>query len=74
MATNEKRSRHIVKTITWRITATTTTILIAWLITGNLEVGLAVGGIEAVAKMFLYYLHERAWSKSDFGTVEATSE
>ena len=41
--------------------ATLTTILITWLVTHRLDVGILVGGIEATAKMFLYYAHERAW-------------
>lgn len=56
------RTTAIAKTITWRILATTTTFLIAWALTGDLTAGAAIGGIEAVAKMGLYYWHERAWS------------
>lgn len=53
--------RHILKTFTWRIIATLTTTIIAWAITGDPMVGLQVGGVEFVIKMFLYYLHEKAW-------------
>ena len=53
--------RHIMKTFTWRIIATLTTTLIAWVITGDPMVGLQVGSIEFVIKMVLYYLHEKAW-------------
>ena len=53
--------RHIMKTFTWRIIATLTTTVIAWMITGDPMVGLQVGSIEFVIKMFLYYLHEKAW-------------
>ena len=55
------------KTLTWRTIATTDTILIAWLLTGDLRVGLGIASIEVVTKMFLYYFHERAWSWSDWG-------
>ena len=61
------RTRSIVKTLTWRTIATTDTILIAWLLTGDLRVGLGIASIEVVTKMFLYYFHERAWSWSDWG-------
>ncbi len=53
--------RHIMKTFTWRIIATLTTTIIAWAITGDPMVGLQVGSIEFVIKMFLYYLHEKVW-------------
>ena len=60
--------RHIAKTITWRIIGTLDTMIIAWIVTGSLEWGLAIGGIEVFTKMILYYFHERAWYKfSKFG-------
>jgi len=60
--------RHIAKTITWRIIGTLDTMIIAWIITGSLEWGLTIGGIEVFTKMILYFLHERAWYKfSKFG-------
>ena len=63
------RKRHIAKTITWRIIATGTTILLAWVISGDPMIGLKVGGLEFFLKMGLYYLHERAWYKADFGLI-----
>jgi len=55
--------RHILKSITWRLIGTIDTILLGWLITGNLETGLKIGGVEVITKMLLYYLHERIWFK-----------
>lgn len=60
--------RHILKTITWRIIGTLDTMTLSWIITGSLKIGMAIGGIEVITKMILYYLHERVWYKySDFG-------
>ena len=60
--------RHILKTISWRILGTIDTIIISWIITGSVEWGLAIGGIEVITKMVLYFLHERAWYRfSKFG-------
>ena len=60
--------RHLAKTISWRIIGTLDTMIIAWVITGSLEWGLAIGGVEVFTKMILYFLHERAWYKfSKFG-------
>ena len=61
------RKRHILKTITWRIVGTIDTILLGWAISGDVSIGLTVGGFELFTKMILYYLHERIWYKSDFG-------
>ena len=56
-------ARHLAKTISWRIIGTIDTMLLGWLITGNLKMGLAIGGTEVLTKMVLYFLHERAWFK-----------
>ena len=53
----------LAKTTTWRITATLTTIIIAYFIIGDVEAALAIGGIEFFAKMIIYYLHERIWNR-----------
>ena len=60
--------RHILKTISWRIIGTIDTMVISWIITGSWKWGLAIGGVEVVTKMILYFLHERAWYRfSKFG-------
>jgi len=60
--------RHIAKTISWRIIGTLDTIILSGIITGSLTLGLAIGGVEIVTKMVLYFLHERAWYRfSKFG-------
>ena len=63
----ESRKRHLLKTVTWRLTGTLDTILLSWLITGNPWIGLKIGAAEIVTKMILYYLHERAWYRIYFG-------
>lgn len=55
--------RHIAKTITWRIVGTIDTIILSWIITGDLGIGMAIGGVEVITKMILYFLHERMWYK-----------
>jgi len=58
-----KIRRSLVKTLTWRIVATTDTFIIAWLITGEWTWASAIAGVEVLTKMFLYYGHERVWNK-----------
>ena len=57
----DSRTRSLVKGLTWRVVATTTTILIVWALTGDTQIALQIGAIEVVAKIVVYYLHERAW-------------
>ena len=46
-----------------------TTIVIAYLVTEKIGVSLKIAAIEAVAKMTIYYFHERAWTRLPLGTV-----
>ncbi len=59
--TKVSRTRHMAKAVTWRILATTTTVLIAGIIAGDWAIGAQVGFFEFFAKMILYYGHERVW-------------
>jgi len=61
------KKRHIAKTFTWRIIATLTTFFISLLMTGSIEISVAIMSIEFFVKMGLYYGHERIWYKSNFG-------
>ena len=43
--------------------ATATTVLIVFIFTGKLLLAAGVGVVEVVAKLILYYFHERIWDK-----------
>jgi len=62
--------RHVLKTFTWRFLGTIDTIIISWFISGDIKVGLSIGGIEVFSKMILYFIHERLWYRSKFGVSE----
>ena len=70
----DSRKRHISKTLTWRIVGTLDTMMLAWWISGSPLTGLKIGGIEVVTKMILYYFHERAWYRYDFGLQHRRSK
>ena len=56
--------RHIAKTFSWRLIGTIDTIVLSWLISGDLSLGLQIGFLEVITKMILYYFHERFWFES----------
>jgi uncharacterized membrane protein len=56
------RTRSLAKALTWRITATLTTVVIAYIVTGELSIAAIIGGLEFVLKFIIYYGHERAWN------------
>ena len=70
---HEKSYRSLLKAISWRITGTLDTMIISFIITGNLKIAASIGFIEVFTKMIFYYLHERIWNKIKLGK-ESKSE
>jgi len=66
---HESHTRSIFKGITWRIIASGTTMLVVYLVTGDLTLVASVGVVDVIAKVFFYYLHERTWGKVKWGIV-----
>ena len=64
---SEKPVRSVAKAISWRIIGTLDTILVSWFLTGEMKTALAIGTVEVVTKMLLYFGHERMWNKINFG-------
>ncbi len=59
-----RASSHLIslaKAFSWRIVATLTTAVIAYVITGEMDTALWIGGIEFFLKIGIYYAHERIW-------------
>ncbi len=57
----ESHLRSLLKATSWRVLATLTTTIIAYIIIGEVKTALTIGSIEFVLKFVIYYLHERAW-------------
>ena len=66
--------RSLVKSVSWRITGTIDTVVIAYLITGKLKPALSIGAVELFTKVLLYYSHERAWNRISFGRTKPAEE
>ena len=65
----ESHIRSILKGITWRVLATSTTIFITYMLVGEIGIALKVGFIEFFGKLLLYYGHERFWQAIPRGTL-----
>ena len=63
----DKHYRSLAKAISWRVTGTVDTVLISYLITGQIRWALSIGFVELFTKVALYYAHERLWNKISFG-------
>jgi uncharacterized membrane protein len=56
-------ARHILKTLSYRLVGTITTVLVAYYVSGSLEFSSYLGIGELVLKPIIYFLHERFWFK-----------
>lgn len=63
----ETNTRSILKGVTWRVLATTTTVIIVYVFFGRLDLAIVAGLLESVLKIGLYWGHERAWHKVRWG-------
>jgi len=63
----EEHKRSALKAISWRIIATSTTMSLVYILTGQLELTAGVGIGELALKMIFYFLHERGWNRVTFG-------
>ena len=61
----EHKKRSIAKAISWRTLGTVDTMLI--IVTGSPLAAVSIGAFELITKTLLYYFHERAWNKINFG-------
>jgi len=64
---SDSRARSVVKTVSWRITGSFATFLIAWIIGGNLATAGTIALVQIIANTLLYYLHERLWNLFRWG-------
>lgn len=59
----DSKFKSAAKAISWRILGTFDTIIISYIITGELKMAFSIGSIEVFSKIGLYYVHERVWEK-----------
>lgn len=55
------------KALSWRVLGTLATTLLIYAFTRRFVLSLTVGGLEFIAKVGLFWLHERAWDRLRFG-------
>jgi uncharacterized membrane protein len=67
----ETRRRSIAKSLSWRFLAGVITTLVVLTMTGRLEFAAEIGLIDTLVKLLVYFGHERAWNKIDYGRLRA---
>ena len=64
---SETAIRSLAKAYSYRCCGTITTIIISYIFTGQLIISLGIGATELVIKPFIYWCHERVWSRVTWG-------
>ena len=70
----ETRKRSIMKALSWRVIAVLITTTIVFIVSGRVDLAAEVGVMDCLAKLLIYYLHERAWNHIDFGRKKPEPE
>jgi uncharacterized membrane protein len=66
--------RSLVKAVSWRVIGSLDTFMLSFLVTGSAKWAVSIATAEALTKIVLYYLHERAWRLVRWGRFEAPAE
>jgi adenylylsulfate kinase len=66
----ESHKRSILKAFSYRLCGTAATSAITLAVTGRVAVALAIGGFDFLAKIAVFFFHERLWSQIRYGKYE----
>jgi adenylylsulfate kinase len=66
----ETTTRSIAKAISYRLSATLLTSALVWIVTRSTNLALFAGGLDAVGKIAVYFVHERIWDRIRAGKRE----
>jgi uncharacterized membrane protein len=61
------KARSFVKSLSYRIWGTLSSAGVVYVITGKGSLAALIAFWETVVKVFIYYFHERAWNKVQWG-------
>ncbi|MBG6131385.1 putative membrane protein [Aquimarina sp. EL_43] len=65
--TSEKPIRSIAKAVSWRVVGTLDTLIVSYVLTGEIALATSIASIDFVTKMILYFFHERIWNRIKWG-------
>ena len=60
--TTDSKKRSLLKTLSWRILATSIGVGLIYFYTESIEFGLTFGLADIIIKSVAYYAHERMWT------------
>lgn len=70
----ERKSRSLVKAISWRLVALVVLATISYIFTGSWEETTLITAVYSVLQIFIYFLHERIWGRIRWGKPDALDQ
>ncbi len=65
-----QKRRHLAKALTYRLMGSTVTACLIFAVSGSITISLVLGGADTLAKILIYYVHERAWYGIKWGVTD----
>lgn len=66
--------RTFIKTLGWRATATTITVVSTYLISGSVDAAWKVGTVDLITKLVGHLMYEKVWSYCSWGYIIGYNE
>jgi len=64
---SEQPLRSVIKALSWRLIGTIDTLVVSYILTGELLLASSIASIDFVTKLVLYFVHERIWNTITWG-------
>jgi uncharacterized membrane protein len=65
--TSEKPLRSVAKAFSWRFIGTLDTLIVSYVLTGEIGLATSIASIDFITKLLLYFFHERIWNHIEWG-------
>ncbi|WP_136481658.1 DUF2061 domain-containing protein [Cognatitamlana onchidii] len=63
----EKPIRSVAKALSWRVVGTLDTLVVSYVLTGEISLAASIASVDFITKLILYFFHERAWNVIKWG-------
>lgn len=64
---SEKPLRSVIKALSWRVIGTIDTLIVSYILTGEIVLATSIASIDFLTKLVLYFFHERIWNRIKWG-------
>jgi|TARA_B110000967_G_scaffold150994_1_gene154960 uncharacterized membrane protein len=64
---SDKPLRSVTKALSWRLIGTLDTLVVSYVVTGEIGLATSIASVDFLTKLILYFFHERIWNKINWG-------